>query len=263
MPRPRRDMDRKKMFHEKLDLDLIRLVKANEVLYDFNHPKYMDFNAREVAWQMIGDELKRPAADCKLRWINIRDVNRRILRKKLITPQNRGRLYKYENELTFMRPFYRDVNIQSCEFESDDKSEQNWNDDNDNGIDDTAMMDENNDSDEMEKPVKKEVRTKKKCSKRKKKRTYEEEDDDDEEDELPIAASINETTATTTEGFDPADPVDAFLISIGATLKTFTPYHLNLAKSKIFAVVQEHDLQQIVQKTNDVSVKQPETLYLS
>lgn len=50
--------------------------------------------------------------------------------------------------------------------------------------------------------------------------------------------------------FDPSNQVDSFLLSIGATLKTFSPYHLNLAKSKIFNVVQEHDLQQIVTQEN-------------
>lgn len=48
------------MFTDRLDVRLICLVRDNPVLYDVNHPKYMDFNAREVAWQRIGDELKRP-----------------------------------------------------------------------------------------------------------------------------------------------------------------------------------------------------------
>lgn len=48
------------MFNEKLDLKLIGLVRDNTVLYDHNNPQYMDFNAREVVWQKIGDELKRP-----------------------------------------------------------------------------------------------------------------------------------------------------------------------------------------------------------
>lgn len=48
------------LFNEKLDLKLIRQVRSNPILYDHNHAKYMDFNAREVAWQKIGDELKRP-----------------------------------------------------------------------------------------------------------------------------------------------------------------------------------------------------------
>jgi len=44
------------------------------------------------------------------------------------------------------------------------------------------------------------------------------------------------------------DPVDAFLKGIGATLKTFNPYSLNLAKSRIFNTVQEIELSQILNK---------------
>lgn len=43
-----------------MDQKLISLVEAHPVLYDFNDPKYMDFNTREVAWQKIGDELEKP-----------------------------------------------------------------------------------------------------------------------------------------------------------------------------------------------------------
>lgn len=67
---------------------------------------------------------------------------------------------------------------------------------------------------------------------------------DDHEDETP---TILTDTSMPTE-LDSSDPVDAFLLSIGTTLKTFSPYHLNIAKSKIFSIVQEHELQQIVQK---------------
>lgn len=48
------------MFTARLDLKLIHLVQTHPVLYDFNEPKYMDFNTREVAWQKIGDELEKP-----------------------------------------------------------------------------------------------------------------------------------------------------------------------------------------------------------
>lgn len=34
-------------------------------------------------------------------------------------------------------------------------------------------------------------------------------------------------------------PVDAFLAGIAPTLKTLSPYYLNLAKSEIFAIVQK------------------------
>lgn len=59
-------------------------------------------------------------------------------------------------------------------------------------------------------------------------------------DPFAVEASIDETTKTN-------DVIDTFLIGIGATMKTFSPYFQNLAKSKIFAVVSELELQQIVE----------------
>jgi len=44
------------------------------------------------------------------------------------------------------------------------------------------------------------------------------------------------------------DPIDAFLIVIGATLKTFNPYSLNLAKSRIFNTVQDIEMSLILNK---------------
>lgn len=38
-------------------------------------------------------------------------------------------------------------------------------------------------------------------------------------------------------------PVDALLAGIAPTLKTLTPYYLNVTKSEIFATVQKYELQ--------------------
>ncbi|XP_063616190.1 uncharacterized protein LOC134789545 [Cydia splendana] len=233
------------MFTEKLDLKLIGLVRDNTVLYDHNNPQYMDFNAREVVWQKIGDELKRPAAVCKARWINIRDINRRILRKTLSSSGKRVKLYKYESDLAFMRPFYRDILIQNGEFSWDEKNQRDC-----DVEDDPDIPDHNTDDSNDEKPIKAKGK-KSGIKKKRKKRKYEE-----VEVENP-SASIGEPSTAGLSEFDPCDPVDSFLLSIGATLKTFSPYHLNVAKSKIFAVVQEHDLQQIVQKKSDMDDKTP------
>jgi len=46
-------------------------------------------------------------------------------------------------------------------------------------------------------------------------------------------------------------PVDAFLSGIGATLKTLDPYNLNLMKSRIFNIVQEIEIKQILYKQTD------------
>lgn len=48
------------------------------------------------------------------------------------------------------------------------------------------------------------------------------------------------------------DPVDAFLLGIGNTMKTFDPYFLNLAKSKIFNIVQDMEMRKIMRKQNPV-----------
>lgn len=44
--------------------------------------------------------------------------------------------------------------------------------------------------------------------------------------------------------------VDAFLAGLSPTLKSFTPYYLNIVKSKIFSIVQEYEMQMIVDQEN-------------
>ncbi|XP_045507632.1 uncharacterized protein LOC123703590 [Colias croceus] len=203
---------------EKFDLKLMQLVKENPVLYDYNCPNYMDFNARTVVWQKIGDELKRPAADCKTRWVHIRDAYRRLLR--LSQKRGQHKKYKYESSMSFMRPYFKDVNVvgETCDDEVNFEC-------------DFAA-----DSEYSEEPLKKKPKMKKI-----RKREF----DDVHEFE---SVSFNDTSE-----FDTSDPIDTFLLSIGATLKTFSPYHLNIAKTKIFSIVQEHDLLQIVQQQEEES----------
>ncbi|XP_045527019.1 uncharacterized protein LOC123715775 [Pieris brassicae] len=211
---------------EKFDKKLLLLVKENPVLYNTNHARYMDCNAREVAWQKIGDELKRPAADCKIRWINIRDVYRRILRQLATNTGLRKKQYKYENEISFLKPFFKDI-TSFYKYESDQGSD--------------PLNNEEESNDGCDEPIQPKVERK---VRKKRRREVPCQDSDDQEDEAP---TILTDTSMPTE-LDASDPVDAFLLSIGTTLKTFSPYHLNVAKSKIFSIVQEHELQQIVQK---------------
>jgi hypothetical protein len=48
----------------------------------------------------------------------------------------------------------------------------------------------------------------------------------------------------------PVDPIDAFFKSIAATVKTFSPYHQNICKSRIFEIVSEVEMTEILQETN-------------
>ncbi|PZC72481.1 hypothetical protein B5X24_HaOG211105 [Helicoverpa armigera] len=238
------------MFHERQDIKLIRLVKEQPILYDVNHSKYMDFNTREVAWQKIGDELQKSGSDCKIRWVNIRDVHRRILKKNLSDPVHPPRRYKYDNEMEFMKSFYKDVVILSMDDDDDDDDDDEQSDDWQKSITETTGVGagpEDDEDEDLETVPKKKAKAAKPRSKKKKEvnqSTFEE---------------VNQTMPSFSEAqpseLDPSDPVDAFLLSIGSTLKTFSPYHLNVAKSKIFAVVQDHDLQQIVEKRQENSAK--------
>ncbi|XP_013148919.1 PREDICTED: uncharacterized protein LOC106111396 [Papilio polytes] len=218
-------------FNYKLDLKLIELVKENPALYDPNSAEYMDSNAREVAWQKIGDELQKPAAKCKVRWIHIRDVFRRIL-KKTVGDSEPQKVYKYEKQLDFIRPLFKDITAPIIDYESDTdaKNEQI----NDSYDDDSRSEIEDIPNKKLEKK-----KIPKSSSKTKMKR-YEEEEQ--------MSLSPSEVT-TSAYDFDKSDPLDAFLLNVAATLKTFSPYHLNVAKTEIFNVVQEHDLQQILEKT--------------
>lgn len=47
-------------FNKHFDIKLLKLVKENPILYNTSHSNYLNFDAREVVWQKIGDELNRP-----------------------------------------------------------------------------------------------------------------------------------------------------------------------------------------------------------
>jgi len=46
----------------------------------------------------------------------------------------------------------------------------------------------------------------------------------------------------------PVGPIDAFFRSTAATVKTFSPYHQNVCKSRIFEIVSEVEMTEILQK---------------
>lgn len=49
------------------------------------------------------------------------------------------------------------------------------------------------------------------------------------------------------------DPIDAFLASLAPTLKSFSPYYLNVAKTEIFSTVQKYELKMLMEQYNESS----------
>ncbi|XP_014359072.2 uncharacterized protein LOC106711287 [Papilio machaon] len=203
-------------FNKTLDLKLIKLVKENNILYNSKHAKYLDFDSREVVWQKIGDALGRPALVCKSRWINMRDMMRRKVRDRLRNPNQRVYNYKYEEELSFMLPYFKDSSNTNEDYTSFLETSAEGCD-----IEMPAEVFIDGADFESDRDMKPNITT----MKRK------------EQDHHELYQDLN-----------PADPLDVFLITIGTTLRKFSPYYLNQAKSKIFQVVQDYELQQIVNK---------------
>ena len=50
----------------------------------------------------------------------------------------------------------------------------------------------------------------------------------------------------------PVDPIDAFFKRIAATVKTFSPYHQNICKSRMFVIVSEVEMTEILQETKSM-----------
>ncbi|XP_072945876.1 uncharacterized protein [Epargyreus clarus] len=199
-------------FNKILDQKLIKLVRDNPALYHPKHPNYMDFDAREVAWQKIGDSLNRSVIVCKARWLNIRDMMRKKWRKRLRNPSQPSSRYKYEDDLEFM------INIfnESAAAADGDEESGMWPEVASESFGDDSDYDNSGD-------------VKPNISSCKTKNTQE--------------RVSNESSY---KDINPADPLDVFLLAIGTTLRRLSPYYLNQAKTKIFQVVQDYELKQIM-----------------
>jgi hypothetical protein len=137
---------------------------------------------------------------------------RRKYKERLKNPRQRVYNYKYEEQLAFCIPFFREST------QSHDDYAEYLEVDTSDDIPTAVLL---NESDyEETKDIKLNFRAR----------------EDDRE-------YINETVLPE---LSHTDPLDVFLITIGSTLKKFSPYYLNQAKSKIFQVVQDFELQQIV-----------------
>lgn len=149
---------------------------------------------------------------------------RRKLRDRHRNPNQHSYKYKYEDELVFMMPYFKEVststNEEYADFLEDEACEVE--------MPSEVFVDEALDFEEVRetKPIFR-------------KRTED-------------ANTSRECAEPMLQELNPADPLDVFLLTIGTTLRKFSPYYLNQAKSKIFQVVQDYELQQIVNKDDQV-----------
>ncbi|CAG9796241.1 unnamed protein product [Diatraea saccharalis] len=219
-------------FNRALDLKLIAMVKENPIIYNSTHPKHMDFDEREVVWQKIGDALSRPGPLCKSRWINIRDMMRRKYKERLKNTDPRAHIksYKYEAEMQFTTPFFREVSQSPEDYVEYLEDEANC----EVEMPAEVFLSNNSEYERDTKEINMELRRRK-------------------------DNTCRDISETILQELNPTDPIDVFLLTIGTTLRKFSPYYLNQAKSKIFQVVQDYELEQIVNKSQVPESSESET----
>ncbi|KAG6459690.1 hypothetical protein O3G_MSEX011539 [Manduca sexta] len=154
----------------------------------------------------------------------MRDMMRRKLRTRQMKPGSikRQYKYKYEEEMAFMIPFFKEVGSEQAPpapeysefYQEDGECEVE--------MPSEVFVDSNVEFEET-KPL-----------------TFKKRQ---EEPSREFNDSVYQEP-------NPTDPLDVFLLTIGTTLRKFSPLYLNQAKSKIFQVVQDYELQQLQNSGN-------------
>lgn len=197
------------------------------------------------------------AITCKTRWNNIRDNYRKSLKKRVtrsgLTGQLRNMRYKYENQLTFLLPFIRerDSNHSGPIREGDEMST----------VEETPPPVKRDDNHGLQtRPADNSEVTEDETNRYGEEQTARNEQP---RREIPIENDSGLIIPELTSWNYPAEnndlrlqvaassqshSVDAFLASIAPTLKSLSPYHLNITKTKIFSIVQEVEMVQIVKR---------------
>ncbi|XP_066590636.1 uncharacterized protein DDB_G0293860-like [Prorops nasuta] len=215
---------------------LIELVKSHEALYVMTNSRYSDNNFKDNIWKEIAKNLNQPVEVCKKTWNSLRDSFRKSLKKKRETRSGQAatkmRKWKFEDEMSFLIPVMQEretctnlKNISDDENEDDPKGDNNTNNINES-------LNNNNDDDAVI-----------------------ENDKDDEESDNENSTSVTEKKASTKimnkrykNRQKNLKPSQIQHLLIAETVKTFSPYYQNIAKTQIFSIISDLEMKQIMQK---------------
>ncbi|KAK6639685.1 hypothetical protein RUM43_007958 [Polyplax serrata] len=226
---------------------LIECVRQYEVLFDPSHPKYMDFSYKNDVWNEIGDQLQVNVYACKSRWNNIRDTYRKSLRKSTTrSGQSTRKKYKLAPKLTFLNKYLADRKS-NIEYDAEEKEDCV------RTVIKSDPEDQTQEEDSESRLTPLAVQTCEVLGEQEPKGKHH------YFPKYPLAAQADSAIELVNglvnknecQVYCPpsSHPIDAFLAGISPTLKTFSPYHLHLAKSEIFAVVQKFELKTIMGET--------------
>ncbi|XP_077288944.1 uncharacterized protein LOC143913173 [Arctopsyche grandis] len=253
------------------DEKLIEFVKENSVLYNVSMVKYNDAVHKFKIWKDIAKKLNQPSSVCKSRWNNIRDNYRKSVKKRLTTERhapnsgNKKKYYKYEEQLRFLDNFYHKSML-----DVEDEADQEY------------LMGEDDPLDDLDSEALGHSQSSR-CNKtfvnsNSNRRYYSSFTSFTKPMTAPIPATVtpppidfikletsksaapssanvlNKDESQSANSLQ-AKAVDAFLAGLSSTLKSFTPYYLNLVKSKIFSAVQEYEMAMILENNEQIDLK--------
>ncbi|GAB6022306.1 hypothetical protein CHUAL_006426 [Chamberlinius hualienensis] len=91
---------------------LIECVREYMFLYDLNDHRYTDNQLKDDAWKEIAKKLRVQKKDCKKSWFLLRDAFRRAIKKKKEAKSGQAcgstRKWKYEEEMSFLLPYFKE-----------------------------------------------------------------------------------------------------------------------------------------------------------
>ncbi|KAL1516271.1 hypothetical protein ABEB36_000190 [Hypothenemus hampei] len=170
---------------------------------------------------------------CKARWNNIRDNYRRSKKRRMTKSGQaavKAKKYKYEEQLGFLVPYMEERTTHSNVVASDN---QTLSVNSDTDVYQSQLIAGNNEADtgKFGKDVKKNKSN----------------NTNTESASSVLMKYILEKNKSPSRP-DQIHNIDAFLSSLAPTLKNFSPYYQNIAKSKIFSIVQNMELDILSQR---------------
>ncbi|XP_031357193.1 transcription factor Adf-1-like [Photinus pyralis] len=237
---------------------LIANVKAYEPLYVTSHPKYSDSGYKENLWKAIAKEMNQSVAVCKKIWTNLRDSFRRAMKKRRETKSGQAaskiKKWKFEDEMSFLLPFMQErdtcSNLKDVSDDDDENNEeesQETEDDGKNKLDDDGI----NNTDDVDGQLhiedgRKEKELSRKIVNAARRKGTRNQTQPETASAVMMKYLLNKK-ATKEQSTQQPNAIDTFFSSIATTVKSFSPYHQNVAKSHIFSIVSDLEMKQIVQ----------------
>ncbi|KAL1501401.1 hypothetical protein ABEB36_006725 [Hypothenemus hampei] len=231
---------------------VIHVVHENSVPYDHAHPKDFSTSYKEKTWNEIANTSNGrfdSGETCRDRWNQMRDQWRTTNKQK--TTEMEIKKWRYEKELSSIQPFLRlrdtnvnrdDIAIKSEELELQENIPHNTEENTEINIIDHS-------SEVMFRSA----------IKRERLSANLDESPEGKKDESSSRALmkdfVEEKNNEGTSGSAEKDSTDLFFKTIAGKVARFTPYYKNIAESKIFNLVQELELKQILR----INQQQPTT----